>query len=270
MPADDGRDERREQVRVAADPARHERRLARGVRRALRARRAVTPSAGSIGPAGRAAGRVRPQLRGRRQHRLPAAGDLEQDPRQRDRQEPVVQAEQEHAGGDRGLPLDRRRSTDRPAMYSSSGTPAPPGAIGMIVMTRDEGEDGDDRARPGSTSSGTPVKRSATTNDDASTGPARRAFTPSAASPRRWTTSPSSVAEAVDRAADVGHAPAVRGARGPSSATVPDDSTDPVGGPVRADDGEHDAGRHEEDHDADDRDDGHRPVARRPARPWPR
>ena len=31
-------------------------------------------------------------------------------------------------------------------MYSSSGTPAPPGAIGMIVITRDEGEHADDLA----------------------------------------------------------------------------------------------------------------------------
>ena len=57
----------------------------------------------------------RAELAGGREHRPSAANDLEQDPRQRDRQEPCIQPEQEDAGRDRRFPLlprDRRQPGD--------------------------------------------------------------------------------------------------------------------------------------------------------------
>src|SRR5262249_41940659 len=51
----------------------------------------------------RRGGGVRAELGGRGEQRLPAADDLQQDPGERDRQEPDVQPEEEDAGRDRGL-----------------------------------------------------------------------------------------------------------------------------------------------------------------------
>ena len=65
-------------------------------------------------------------------------------------------------GGDHGrvrVAGDRR---DRPAMYSSSGMPAPPGAIGMIVITLTSANDDEDLGRADHVLAGSPTTRSAT------------------------------------------------------------------------------------------------------------
>ena len=195
-------DEHREQVRVAADPGRDERLgplrsavplaavVVEAVRLASHAGRSGPAAAyerssavvGSIGPA--------------------AAGELQQDPGERDRQEPDVQPEEEHAGRDRRLVRRRRRSRQ----------------AGDVQQLRDAGAAGRDRddrddarrartprgRRPASaTSAGTP--RHAKGHDERDPPRDLGARWSRSARPGRAAGRPRrAVAEAVDRAVDVG------------------------------------------------------------------
>src|SRR6188472_348737 len=97
----------------------------------------TSPPAAAMSPSGARRGH-RLELGGGRQHGLAAADDLEQDPCERDRQEPGVQPEQEHTGGDQALPRvpgDRRQTSDVQEF----------GYAGPARRDRDDRDDPDER-----------------------------------------------------------------------------------------------------------------------------